>query len=128
MILHDLCGLLMRFRLHNVLVDDTEKVFLKISLQLKKRDLTKFLWIRGFKNPTVNHQNIQEYRFPRAPFGVISSPFLFGATAGFHYDTYLLQKSVRTFCIWTFCVPEQIVMRKLLSNRSHPKILFMNLQ
>ncbi len=87
--LHDICGMLMRFRLHHVaIVADIEKAFLQIGLQNDQRDVTRFVWLKDMHNPTTNSDNIQEYRFCRIPFGIISSPFLLGAVIEHHLDTY----------------------------------------
>ena len=41
--LHDLCGLLMRYRFKKIgIKDDFEKAFLQIGLQEKDRDATRF--------------------------------------------------------------------------------------
>ncbi|MCG8044651.1 MAG: A17 family peptidase, partial [Candidatus Thiodiazotropha endolucinida] len=86
--LHDLCGMLIRFRIHPIaLVADIEKAFLQISLQNNQRNATRFFWLKDIENPTAR-DNIQEYRFCRIPFGVISSPFLLGATIEHHLDSY----------------------------------------
>jgi hypothetical protein len=45
--LHDLCGIIMRFRLHEIaLISDIEKAFLQIGLQESERNVTRFTWIK----------------------------------------------------------------------------------
>ena len=88
-LLNDLCGLLMRFRLHRIaMVADIEKAFLQIGLQLNQRDVTRFIWLKDTCQARLDPDNIQEYRFCCVPFGVISSPFLLGATIACHLDLY----------------------------------------
>ena len=87
--LKDLCGLLMRFRLHQIaLVADIEKAFLQIGLQVNQRDVTRFTWMKNYKEARADDDNIQEYRFCPVPFGIISSPFLLGAAIESHLETY----------------------------------------
>ena len=88
-ILHDLCGMLIRFCIHPIaMVADIEKAFLQISLQRNQRNVTRFFWLKDIENPTMSRDNMQEYKFCRVPFGVISSPFLLGATIEHHLDSY----------------------------------------
>ena len=83
-ILEDLCGFLLTFRLHKVtLVADVEKAFLQVGLQHDDRDVTRFLWFKDPSKPTIE-KNVQVLRFTRVPFGMISSPFLLAATIKHH--------------------------------------------
>ena len=70
-ILPDLCGLLLRFRLHElVLLADVEKAFLQIGIQERERDVTRFLWLRDVHSATMSESNLVVYRFCRVPFGL----------------------------------------------------------
>ncbi|MCP3668095.1 MAG: hypothetical protein GY696_37330 [Gammaproteobacteria bacterium] len=79
-ILADLLGLLLRLRLHRIVIlADIEKAFLQVGLKSSERDVTRFFWLVNAKLNTLEN-NLQVYRFARVPFGMISSPFLLSAT------------------------------------------------
>ena len=49
--LPDLCGLLIRFRLHPIaVIANVEKAFLNTGLHDRDRDVTRFLWLKNPKN------------------------------------------------------------------------------
>ena len=82
--LPDLCGLLIRFRMHNIaVVADVEKAFLSVGLQQQDRGVTRFLWLKDPKHFTIEG-NLNVFQFCRVPFGVVSSPFLLGDTIAHH--------------------------------------------
>lgn len=88
-LLRNLCGIFMRFHLNQVtIVADIEKAFLQVGLQKSDRGVTRFLWLKNYKDGYPYDANLQEYRFCRVPFGIISSPFLLAATVESHLDTY----------------------------------------
>ena len=89
-------GLSLRFRLHKIaLVSDIEKAFLQIGLQSNQRDVTSWLWTKSFDNYANKLNDVQECRFRRVLFGVISSPFLIAATIAKHLDLYSCDISER---------------------------------
>ena len=101
-ILEDLCGLLLRFRTHKIgLASDIEKAFLQVGLQETERDVTCFLWPKDLNIPQTEN-DLQILRFARVPFGVISSPFLLGATILYHLKRkkLKLQRKLKEIFTW----------------------------
>lgn len=69
-LLQNLTSILFRFRLNKVApVADIEKAFLQICLQEDAKDVTRVIWLKD-KNMKRVENNIQTYRFCRAPFGI----------------------------------------------------------
>jgi hypothetical protein len=83
-LLADLCGLLLRFRMDRVAItSDVEKAFLQVALQKHDREVTRFLWLKD-PQKRIAPANIITYRFRRVFFGAVSSPFLLAATIIHH--------------------------------------------
>ena len=84
-ILPDLCGILIRFRLYSiVLLADIERAFLQLEIQSDDRDVTRFVWLKDVATLKVDDSNVMVYRFCRVPFRLICSPFLLAATIKYH--------------------------------------------
>ena len=96
-LLQDLTGILLHFRLNRItLVADIEKAFLQVGLSDDSRDVTRFIWLRNREKLCLQN-NIQEYRFCRVPFGIISSPCLLAATLEYHLKLFntLVAENIR---------------------------------
>lgn len=84
-ILPQLLGILLRFRLYEVVIlADIEKAFLNVGLLESERDCTRFLWLRDPFKADFSQRNLIVFRFTAVPFGAISSPFLLAATITHH--------------------------------------------
>ncbi|XP_045135683.1 uncharacterized protein LOC123518747 [Portunus trituberculatus] len=60
---------------------DISKAFLRIGLQEKDRDFTRFLWL---SDPHNIESSMKTYRFKSVLFGATSSPFFLQATIDYH--------------------------------------------
>ena len=80
-------GRILTGRTHEI-VANIEKAFLQIGIQPNQRDVSRFLWLKDSGETRVESDNIQEYRFCRVPIGLISSPFLLGATIESHLESF----------------------------------------
>ena len=75
------CTFLAKTRLFpNVLVADLEKAFLQIRIADEDKDSNRLLW----PEDPANSDRPRVYRFTRVMFGIISSPYLLGATVEHH--------------------------------------------
>jgi hypothetical protein len=79
-LLPNLVEVILRFRIHSVaIIADIEKAFLQMSLCPEDRDANRFFWFKD-PNSLKIEGNTQVFRFRRVAFGMISCPFLLGAT------------------------------------------------
>lgn len=68
LLLQNLTGILLRFRLHSIVVlADLKKAYLQVSLNKRDRDFTRFLWIKN-PNPNFEPLDVVKYRFCRVSF------------------------------------------------------------
>ena len=82
-----LFDILIRFRVHKVaLTADIENAFLNVSIKPEQRNILRFLWIDSIES---DDPCIVVYRFCRLVFGLISSPFVLGATVRHHMSKYV---------------------------------------
>ncbi|XP_064079499.1 uncharacterized protein LOC135196588 [Macrobrachium nipponense] len=80
-----LTDLLLKFRLDPFAVSaDISKAFLRVGLQPRDRDYTRFIWLKDLNN----EKDLQAYRFRSVLFGATCSPFLLQSTLQHHFETY----------------------------------------
>ncbi|XP_064089191.1 uncharacterized protein LOC135203390 [Macrobrachium nipponense] len=73
-----LTDLLLKFRLDPFAVSaDISKAFLRVGLQPRDRDYTRFIWLKDLNN----EKDLQAYRFRSVLFGATCSPFLLSQLA-----------------------------------------------
>ena len=77
-------SVLVRNRFKSVaLAGDMKQAFLQIGIREEDRDSLRFHWIKS-KDPS----QVQVYRFTRALFGLVQSPFLLNGTIEMHLDAW----------------------------------------
>ena len=79
--------ILIRFRVHKVAITaGIEKAFLNVSINSEQRNMLRIFWIDSIES---NDSCIALYRFCRLVFGLISFPFVLGATVRHHTSKYV---------------------------------------
>lgn len=85
-LLPQLVDILMRFRLKKVvLMSDIEKAFLNVSIDPEQRNFLRFLWVDDVESPDPQ---IIVFRYTKAIFGAVCSPYLLSATIRHHLRQY----------------------------------------
>ncbi len=89
-LLPDLCGLLLRFRLNKLgIIADIAKAFLQMGLLENQRDVTRFFWVKNIEAADLLHpNNLVVYRFKRVLFGAKASPSMLNLTVDHHLSLY----------------------------------------
>ena len=84
----NLGGVLLRFRMNPIArIADIKSAYLQTQLNPYDRDVIRFLWVKD-KPKNVTSDNIQEFRFRRVIWGIISSAFLLAYTISYHLKRY----------------------------------------
>lgn len=76
------------------LLGDIKQAFLQVHIKKDDRDVLRFHWIKD-KDPN----QIETYRFTRALFGLVQSPFILGGTLQQHLESYKNQYPEEVFQI-----------------------------
>ena len=85
-LLPQLVDILMRFRLKKVvLMSDIEKAFLNVSIDPEQRNFLRFLWVDDIESPDPQ---IIVFRYTKAIFGAVCSPYILSATIRHHLSLY----------------------------------------
>ncbi|KAK3742407.1 hypothetical protein QZH41_020716, partial [Actinostola sp. cb2023] len=79
---NQLWSVLVRARFHSVLITgDMRQAFLQVRVRESDRDALRFHWIAD-----LNTHRVETFRFTRALFGLVSSPFLLGGVVQQHLE------------------------------------------
>ena len=91
-LLTDLCGIVLRFRLNDIVIyADIEHAYHQLLIAPSDRDYVRFLFVKDPLKPLTT-DNIRLFRFLRVAFGIVASPFLLLAAIHYH-----LQKQTSPF-------------------------------